>query len=93
MTVFPLVNTTSARKIGPCEVLERINDNTYMLKLPSHIKTSDIFNVRHLIPYQGDSSEDDLDLRSSSFSLGETEADHVAENYFQTFEHPKRNNK
>jgi len=36
-------NKLNVRKIGPCEVLERINDNAYRLKLPSHIKTPDIF--------------------------------------------------
>jgi methylmalonyl-CoA mutase N-terminal domain/subunit len=36
-------NKLNARKIGPCELLERLNDNAYRLKLPSHIKTPDIF--------------------------------------------------
>ena len=47
------------KKIGPVEIIEKINPNAYRLKLPSHIRTSDVFNVKHLIPYVGDSSDED----------------------------------
>lgn len=30
---------------------KRINDNAYKLELPSHLRTSDVFNVKHLQPY------------------------------------------
>ncbi|KAL6526783.1 hypothetical protein OROGR_015873 [Orobanche gracilis] len=49
----------AARKIGPVEILERINNNAYRLALPNHLRTSDVFNVKHLIPYVADSSEAD----------------------------------
>jgi hypothetical protein len=52
-------NKLAARKIGPLEIIEKINPNAYRLKLPSHIKTSNVFNVKHLVPYTGDSSDDD----------------------------------
>ncbi len=45
----------SERKIGPCEVKKKINDNAYQVKLSSHMKIPDVFNVKHLIPYNGDS--------------------------------------
>ncbi|KAH7575643.1 hypothetical protein JRO89_XS02G0176800 [Xanthoceras sorbifolium] len=45
-------NKLLARKIGPLEIVEKINSNTYRLKLPSHIRTSDVFNVKHLVPYK-----------------------------------------
>ncbi|PKI55736.1 hypothetical protein CRG98_023868 [Punica granatum] len=48
----------AARKIGPVEIVEKINSNAYRLKLPSHIRTADVFNVKHLIPYTGDSSDE-----------------------------------
>ena len=48
----------SAKKIGPVEIVEKINSNAYRLKLPSHIRTVDIFNVRHLVTFTGDSSDD-----------------------------------
>ncbi|KAK9142537.1 hypothetical protein Syun_011937 [Stephania yunnanensis] len=44
-------NKLSVRKTGPVEVLEKINPNAYKLKLPSHIRTADVFNVKHLVPY------------------------------------------
>jgi hypothetical protein len=49
---FPVgeYNKLKERKIGPCEVLQKINDNAYRLRLPSHVRTSDVFNVKHLSP-------------------------------------------
>ncbi|GJX98930.1 putative nucleotidyltransferase, ribonuclease H [Tanacetum coccineum] len=63
---FPVgeYNKLSAKKIGPLEIVEKINSNAYRLKLPSHIRCSDVFNVKHLLPYHGDSSDDDLDVNS-----------------------------
>ncbi|XP_077242596.1 uncharacterized protein LOC143883121 [Tasmannia lanceolata] len=56
---FGSYNKLSARKLGPLEVLALINPNAYRLKLPSHMKIYDVFNVRHLTPYMGDSTDDD----------------------------------
>ncbi|GJS94327.1 putative nucleotidyltransferase, ribonuclease H [Tanacetum coccineum] len=63
---FPVgeYNKLSAKKIGPLEIVEKINSNAYRLKLPSHIRCSDVFNVKHLLPYHGDSSDDDLVVNS-----------------------------
>ncbi|PKI35976.1 hypothetical protein CRG98_043633 [Punica granatum] len=66
-------NKLSARKIGPVEVLEKINSNAYRLKLPSHIRTADVFNVKHLIPYTSDSSDED-NLRVNSLHPWENDA-------------------
>ena len=77
----------AARKVGPYEIIEKINANAYRLKLPSHIHTSDVFNVKHLIPYRGDSSEDDdggANSRANSFQAGEDDADSVADAYLET---------
>nr|GEU48856.1 putative reverse transcriptase domain-containing protein [Tanacetum cinerariifolium] len=52
-------NKLSAKKIGPLEVMEKMNSNAYHLKLPSHIRCSDVFNMKHLLPYHGDSSDED----------------------------------
>ncbi|PKI37966.1 hypothetical protein CRG98_041639 [Punica granatum] len=65
-------NKLSARKIGPVEVIEKINSNAYRLKLPSHIRTADVFNVKHLIPYTGDSSDED-NSRANSLLPGEND--------------------
>ncbi|GJS17446.1 putative nucleotidyltransferase, ribonuclease H [Tanacetum coccineum] len=63
---FPVgeYNKLSAKKIGPLEIVEKINSNAYRLKLPSHIRCSDVFNVKHLLPYHSDSSDDDLVVNS-----------------------------
>ncbi|GJX73526.1 putative reverse transcriptase domain-containing protein [Tanacetum coccineum] len=63
---FPVgeYNKLSAKKIGPLEIVEKINSNAYRLKLPSHIRCSDVFNVKHLIPYHGDYFDDDLAMNS-----------------------------
>ncbi|GKD90643.1 putative reverse transcriptase domain-containing protein, partial [Tanacetum coccineum] len=51
-------------KIGPLEIVEKINSSAYRLNLPSHIRCSDFFNVKHLLPYHDDSSDDDLVMNS-----------------------------
>ncbi|GJW75154.1 serine-threonine/tyrosine-protein kinase catalytic domain-containing protein [Tanacetum coccineum] len=58
---FPVAeyNKLSAKKIGPLEIVEKMNSNAYRLMLPSHIPCSDVFNVKHLLPYHGDSSDED----------------------------------
>ncbi|CAL1388916.1 unnamed protein product [Linum trigynum] len=49
----------AARKIRQVEIIEKINPNAYCLNLPSHIRTSDVFNVNHLVLFVGDDSDDD----------------------------------
>ncbi|KAI3760252.1 hypothetical protein L1987_50645 [Smallanthus sonchifolius] len=65
-------NKLSAKKIGPVEIVEKINSNAYRLKLPSHTRCSDVFNVKHLLPYYGDTSDDEgaTDSRSNFFYPG-----------------------
>lgn len=48
----------SPRTIGPVEIIEKINLNAYRFRLPSHIQTFDVFNVKHLLPYHEDNIED-----------------------------------
>ena len=52
-------NKLKSRKIGPVEVMERINPNAYRIRLPDHLKTHNVFNVKHLSPYRGDNDEPD----------------------------------
>ncbi|GKD04859.1 putative reverse transcriptase domain-containing protein, partial [Tanacetum coccineum] len=63
---FPVgeYNKLSAKKIGPLEIVKKINSNAYRLKLPSHIRCFDVFNVKHLLPYYDDSCDDDLVVNS-----------------------------
>lgn len=73
---FPVgeYNKLKDRKIEPCEVLQKINDNAYRLRLPSHLRTSDVFNVKHLSPYFMDSDDTTPNSRTSSFQPGATDA-------------------
>ena len=87
-------NKLSARKIGPVEVVEKINANAYRLKLPSHIRTTDVFNVKHLIPYRGDNSDDEavgsMNSGSNSFQPGEDDADGIAITFLERLDRRKR---
>ena len=65
-------NKLSAKKIGTLEIVEKINSNAYRLKMPCHIRTADVFNVKHLVPFTGDSS-DDSDSGLNSVHRGEND--------------------
>ena len=77
---FPIgeYNRLAAHKIGPIEIVKKINANTYQLKLPNHIKTSDVFNIKHLVPFIDDSSEEDVNSRVNSLQPGEDDVDRYA---------------
>lgn len=47
-------NKLKPRKHGPVKVLEKINSNAYRLRLPLHVHTADVFNVKHLFKYEPD---------------------------------------
>ena len=65
-------NKLKAKKIGPLEVLERINDNAYRLRLPDDINTSDVFNVKYLTRFV--SSANDPDSGSNPSHPGRPDA-------------------
>lgn len=52
-------NKLAVRKIRTLEITQKINLNAYRLKLPSHIKMYDVFNVKHFVLYSGDSYDGD----------------------------------
>lgn len=53
---FPIgqYNKLKPRKIGPVEIIAKINENAYRLALPPHIHTANVFNVKHLFKYEPD---------------------------------------
>ena len=81
-------NKLSAKKIGPVEVLEKINPNAYRLKLVSHVRTVDVFNVKHLISFTGDSSDDNVVLNSrlNFLSHWENDVDNAALDFLDRFD-------
>ena len=73
----------AARKIAPVEIVEKINPNAYQLKLPSQIKTLNIFNVKHHVLFIEDSSEEDANLRANSVQPEEDDVDQDAWEYLR----------
>jgi hypothetical protein len=82
---FPIgeYNKLAARKIGPVEIMKKINANAYQLKLPNHIKIADVFNIKHLVPFINDSSEEDANSRVNSLQPGKDDADRDAWEYMR----------
>lgn len=68
-------NKLSAQKIGPLEIIENINPYAYCLKLPSHIHTTNVSNIKHLIPYSEENSFDEDVVISRSKYLAPKEDD------------------
>ena len=66
-------NKLMPRADGPFEVLERINDNAYKVKLPGDYGVSATFNVADLHPYE----EDDhlANFRANSLQQGEDDGE------------------
>lgn len=60
-------NKLKEKKIGPCRVLHKINDNAYKIDLPPNIQTHPTFNIKDLTEYFG---ENDDDLWTSPFPTG-----------------------
>ncbi|KAK1586319.1 hypothetical protein Q3G72_001248 [Acer saccharum] len=79
-------NKLAAKKIGPLKVLEKINPNAYRLKLPSHIRTVDMFNMKHLVPYLDDSEEEDATSWSTFSYPGGTDAAALAMEYIERWD-------
>ena len=76
---FPVgaYNKPKPRKIGPVKIVKRINENAYKLELPEDVYTSDVFNVKHLIPYYEDeqfTDEEFLNSRTNFSQPGEDDA-------------------
>lgn len=77
---FPIgeYNKLKAKKIGPIEIIEKINPNAYHLQLLSHLRTTDVFNAKHLIPCYDDSLDDD-NSRVNSLHHGENDNGRIDE--------------
>lgn len=58
-------NKLKSKKVGPCEILKRINPNAYKVQLPPHLCTSNVFNVKHLSPYHDDNEAPNLRMNPS----------------------------
>ena len=50
------------KKIGPCKILKKINDNASKVDLPANLDISPIFNIFCLYIIQGDDLDDDSEV-------------------------------
>jgi hypothetical protein len=59
------------RANGPFNILEKINNNTYKLELPTEFGVILIFNISYLRPYLGE--EDEILSRATSIQEGDND--------------------
>jgi hypothetical protein len=49
------------KKIGPCKILRKFDENSYEIELPEDVGISHIFNVLDLHPYKEDDTRGSKD--------------------------------
>ena len=50
------------KKIGPCKILKKINDNAYKVNLQVDLDISTMFNISYLYIFHGDDMGDDSEV-------------------------------
>jgi hypothetical protein len=69
------------KKIGPCKILNKINDNSYKVDLPTDLNISPVFNVSGLYIFHGDNMDDDseaeVDLQQAISSKKKEKIVHI----------------
>lgn len=52
-------NKLKSRKVGPLEILEKTNGNAYRVQLPPEARYSNVFNIKHLLPFVAQDDPED----------------------------------
>jgi hypothetical protein len=50
-------NKMKMKKIGPCKILRKFEENAYKIELPDGVGISPIFNIEDLYPYKEDGTK------------------------------------
>jgi hypothetical protein len=50
-------NKLKMKKIGPCKIIRKFEENTYEIELPDGVQILPIFNIEDLYPYRTDETE------------------------------------
>jgi hypothetical protein len=56
-------NKLKLKKIGPCKILRRFDENAYEIELPKDVGISPIFNLSDMYPYREDETEGSEDQK------------------------------
>ncbi|GJV23887.1 hypothetical protein Tco_1376582, partial [Tanacetum coccineum] len=77
------------KKYGPYKILQKINDNAYVVDLPNTMSISNTFNVSDIYEFDSKDVNKDKHLRKSSFKEGRNDEDiinELAEEYMEHLE-------